>query len=121
MRREIQDRAMAYAIRSVKLYQHLQRKREGAAWVLGKQYLRAATSIGANLVEAESGESRRDFIHKCSIAQKEARECTYWLTLLLKAGLASEAQLAGLIDETNQLTAILTRIIVNAKKALKPQ
>jgi four helix bundle protein len=119
MAKDIQERTMAYAVRAVKLYQHLQRGRDGAASVLGRQYLRAATSIGANLVEAESGESRRDFIHKCSIAQKEARECKYWLGLLLKAELASMKQLADLIDETNQLIAILTRIILNAKKSSK--
>ena len=116
MRRDIQDRAEAYAVRAVKLYQHLQRGGDGAASVLGKQYMRAATSIGANLVEAESGESRRDFIHKCSIAQKEARESKYWLCLLLKADLVSSTQVADLIDENDQLIAILTAIIVKAKR-----
>ena len=99
-----------YALRAVKLYQHLQRKRDGAGWVLARQFLRFATSIGANLIEAQAGETRRDFVHKCSIAQKEARESKYWLTLLLRSGLASERQLSALLDETNQLIAIVTRI-----------
>jgi four helix bundle protein len=111
----IQERAIEYALRAIKLYQHLQRRREGAGWILGKQYLRSATSIGANLIEAQAGETRKDFVHKCSIAQKEGREAHYWLTLLLRSGLATPRQLSGLLDETNQLIAIVTRIIVNAK------
>jgi four helix bundle protein len=58
---DIQDRAMEYSVRAVKLYRYLQGKKDGAGVVIGKQYLRAATSIGANLVEAQSGESRKDF------------------------------------------------------------
>jgi four helix bundle protein len=67
------------------------------------------------LVEAQGGESRRDFIHKCCIAQKEARESRYWLALLLKAELVTAKRLAGLMDETDQIIAILTRIVLNAK------
>jgi four helix bundle protein len=113
---EIEDRAEAYALRAVILYQHLQARKDRAGWVLGKQLLRCATSIGANLIEARAGESRKDFIHKCSISQKEARESKYWLRLLLKSKLVDEARLPPLIDETDQLIAIITRIIVNTKK-----
>jgi four helix bundle protein len=114
---DIQDRAMDYGIRAIQLFRHLQAGRDGAGLVIGRQYLRAATSVGANLVEAQSGESRRDFVHKCSIAQKEARESKYWLTLLKRSETVPESRLAGLLDETEQLIAILTRIIINAKKA----
>lgn len=113
---DIDERAIEYALRAVKLFRFLQRKRDGVGLVLGKQYLRSATSIGANLVEARSGESRRDFIHKCAIAQKEARECHYWLTLLLRSDTVSPDRLLSLLDETNQLIAILTTIIVRSKK-----
>jgi four helix bundle protein len=71
---DIEERTLGYALRSVKLYQYLQSKRDGAGWIIGKQFLRSATSIGANVSEAQSGESRADFIHKYAIAQKEARE-----------------------------------------------
>ena len=79
---DIQDRTLRYGVRAVKLYRYLQRQGDGAGMVLARQFLRSATSIGANLIEAEGGESRRDFIHKCAIAQKEARECRYWLLLM---------------------------------------
>ncbi len=65
---DIRERALQYAMRSIKLFRFLQKQRDGVGMVLGRQFLRSATSIGANLVEAQAGESRRDFVHKCSIA-----------------------------------------------------
>ena len=91
--REIRARTFAYALRAVKLYQHLQKKKDGAGWILGKQYLRAATSIGANLAEAQAGETRADFIHKLGIAQKEARESLFWLQLLAESQLVGKVRL----------------------------
>ena len=113
---DIRERTMDYALRAITLFQFLQKKGDGAAKVLARQYLRSATSVGANMVEAQSGESRRDFIHKCSIAQKEARESRYWLLLMLKSALVPSTRLSGLLDETNQLVAILTSIIVKSKR-----
>jgi len=115
---DIQERATEYALRAIKLFGHLQGTKNGAAWIIAKQYLRAATSIGANMVEAQSGESRADFIHKCAIAQKEARESHYWLTILRKSEIVSAAKLAPLLQETNEIIAIITSIIVNTKKTL---
>ena len=89
--RNIQDRSMEYAVRAVKLFRHFQKTRDPAAMIVARQYLRSATSIGANMIEAQSGESRRDFIHKCSVAQKEAREAKYWLLLMGKSELATKA------------------------------
>ena len=82
--RDIRERCLEYALWAIKLYQFLQAGKDGAGWILGKQYLRSATSIGANLEEAQSGQSKADFIHKMSISQKEARESLYWLYLLEK-------------------------------------
>ena len=76
------------------------RGRTGAGWILGKQYLRCATSIGANVEEAQAGESRADFIHKLGIAQKEARESRYWLHLLAESGIVSTGKLRPLMKET---------------------
>ena len=55
--RDIRERAADYALRAIQLYRHLLRKRDGVGSILGKQYLRSATSIGANLIEAQAGES----------------------------------------------------------------
>ena len=113
--REILPRSFAYALRAVKLYQHLQRRKDGAGWILGKQYLRAATSIGANIEEAQAGESRADFIHKLGIAQKEARESRYWLHLLAEPGIVGREKLQPLRRETEELIGIITAIIVSSK------
>ena len=117
--RDIQARTLAYAVRAVRLYQALQESRDGAAWVIGKQFLRSATSIGANIAEAQSAESPADIVHKYGIAQKEARETDYWLSLMEASDLLSEARLAPLRQETNEITAIVTTIIVNKKKSMR--
>jgi len=113
--REILARSFPYALRAIKLYQYLQHRKDGAGWTLGKQYLRAATSIGANIEEAQAGESRSDFIHKLGIAQKEARESRYWLHLLAESGIVGKEKLQPLRRETEELIGVITAIIVNTK------
>jgi four helix bundle protein len=115
----IRERAFKYALRAIKLYQFLQEGKDGAGWVLGKQYLRAATSIGANIEEAQSGESRADFIHKLSIAQKEARESLYWLRLLAESKIVPSNRITSLIQETQELIAVITSIIIKVKNKKK--
>lgn len=112
---DIRQRAFQYALRAIKLYQHLQDQRDGAGWIIGKQYLRSATSIGANIEEAQASESRADFIHKVGIAQKEARESLYWLRLLADSQIVSDSRLAALTKETEELVAIITAIVVSTK------
>lgn len=117
-RSNISDRSFAFAVRIVKLCRELQGA-SGVAYPLVNQLLRAGTSVGANIAEGQSAQSRADFIHKLSIACKEARETHYWLRLLAAAGVAPEKQLADLTDEANQLTAILTSITASAKRNAK--
>jgi four helix bundle protein len=88
--------------------------------IIGRQFLRSATSIGANIQEAQSGESRADFIHKYAIAQKEAKESLYWLRLLAQSGIVPGNRLASITKETEEVYAVITAIIVRAK-AKKPQ
>ena len=68
------------------------------------------------MTEAQSGESRADFIHKCAVAQKEAKESRYWLKLMIKAEIIPPPKLIPLLQETEKLVAIITTIIVNTKK-----
>jgi four helix bundle protein len=103
------------------LYRFLQRSKNAAAWVLGKQYLKAATSIGANIEEAQSGETKADFIHKYGIAQKEARESLYWLRLISESEMVSRRRLQPLMKETEELFAVITAIILKAKGAEKSE
>jgi four helix bundle protein len=113
---DIRSRSMAYALRAIKLFRFLQSQKDGVAWIIAKQYLRCATSIGANVEEAQAGESRSDFIHKLGIAQKEARESRYWLQLLAESDTVKMAKLKHLIAETEELLAVITTIIVNSKR-----
>ena len=85
-----------------------------------QQLVRAATSGGANYEEARAAESRSDFIHKLSIAAKETREALYWLRLIDQALYAGVA-VTDLIEEANQLVAILTASIRTAKRNGVPQ
>ena len=80
----IKNKSFAFAIRIVKLYQFLcETKKE---FVLSKQLLRSGTAVGPLIREAEHAESKTDFKHKMSIAQKEINEAIYWLELLKETG-----------------------------------
>jgi len=116
---DIRNRSFAYSLRAIKLYRALQERKDGTGWVMGKQYLRAATSIGANVEEAQTAESRLDFLHKYGIAQKEARESLYWLKLLAESGIIPSQRLKPLMRETEELFAIITAIIVSTKRRTK--
>jgi len=78
---DITERTFQFAIRIVKVCQHLDEK-PGVSRTLAKQLLRSGTSIGANLEEGKGSQSEADYLTKCSIACKEARETLYWLKLL---------------------------------------
>jgi four helix bundle protein len=95
----------AFALKSIKLYQHLTaEKRE---FVLSKQFLRAATSIGANVEESVGGQSERDFFMKLNIAYKEARESHYWLRLLKDSKIISIDLAQPLIQDIEEIQRIL--------------
>lgn len=78
--------------------------------------LRSGTSIGANVEEAQAGQSRADFISKNLIALKEARETDYWLRLIAAAQVVPEKRIAALRREVEEVKRILGAIVVSAKK-----
>lgn len=114
--RDIRKRSFAYTLRAVKLSQYLQEQRKGAGWILGRQYLPAASSVGANVEEAQAAESRADFIHKLGIAQKETRESLYWLRVMAASELVPLERVEPLTRETKELLNVLTSIILNTKR-----
>jgi len=109
----IAERSIRFALRVIKLYKELQT--DSAGRVLGKQLLRAGTSIGANVHEAQGGQSKADFIAKMSVAHKEARETAYWLRLVRDSNLIAPNRLADIANETDQLIRILSSILLTAK------
>jgi len=78
----------------------------------------SAGSIGANLEEADAAQSRADFISKCNIALKEARESRYWLRMLNRAFERERERISALIAESTELIAILTTIV---RKSRNPE
>jgi len=83
---------------------------------IADQLLRSGTSIGANVQEARSAESRPDFIHKMQVALKELRETAYWLEMIHCADLVDPSALGELPGRCEELTAILAKSVITAKK-----
>jgi four helix bundle protein len=109
-RRDLPGRTFEFARRIVKLSQSLDHN-PGVSRALAIQLLRAGSSVGANVEEGQGSQSRADFVAKYYIACKEARETNYWLRLLAATEIIPIDRLADLIDESNQLIAILTTIV----------
>jgi four helix bundle protein len=111
---EIAERVFEFAVRVVKLCQVLDGK-PGVSRTLANQLLRAGTSIGANLEESKGGQSRSDFLSKVSISLKEARETHFWIRILIATDITPEKQLSSLLNEADELVAILTTIVKKLK------
>ena len=104
----IREKSFSFALKIIRLYQHLRDTRE---YVLSKQVLRSGTSIGAHVEEATAAEIRRDFLHKLSIASKDARETNYWLRLLMQSSLVENSEIEPLLEESTELVKMLTAIV----------
>jgi four helix bundle protein len=112
--KDLVERTKQFSLRIVRLVDALPRRK--SATVIGNQLLRSATSIGANYRAARRGRSRADFISKLNIALEEADESLYWLELLSEARLMATPLLADLLDEANQLVAMLTSSAKTARQ-----
>ena len=102
-----------FALSIVNLFIQLKKENE---FIISKQILRSATSIGANVEEAIAAQSRKDFIHKMSIASKEARETKYWLRLLDKSNLTT-ISMSNYLIEIEHILNIITKIIKTSQEA----
>lgn len=111
--REIRERVFRFACAVVEVHDFLV-SRGPSARDIGRQLMRSATSIGANLEEADAGQSRADFISKCTISLKEARESLYWLRVLRQTQKIG-AEFDDLVHESDRIVAVLTSIVRKAK------
>ena len=112
----IETKSFQFAIRIVKLYQYLcEEKRE---YVLSKQLVRCGTSIGANVSEAQRGQSKPDFYAKIAISLKEANETRYWIRLLHATEYLSDREYVSLDADINEIISILVAIC-NSKEKVK--
>ena len=114
MEHTVEQKSFLFAVRIVKLCKHLNTAKK--EYVLSKQLLRAGTSIGANIAEAEQAQSKADFISKMNIALKEAVETNYWLRLLQASDYLSNAEFSSIHSDCRELEKMLTAIIKTAKQ-----
>ena len=108
------QKSFEFAVRIVNLYKYL--TREHKEYVISKQLLRCGTSIGANVSEAQKGQSKADFTAKMCIALKEANETEYWLKLLYRTEYISKSQFTSLDQDVQELISLLTAICRTASQ-----
>ncbi len=111
---QLSERVLDYGVEIVRLTMKLGKMSAGKH--IANQLLRSGTSIGSNYEEACSAQSRADFIHKLQIVLKEIRESLYWLRLIQKSEILNTQGLNKIINETNQLSNIIAKSIITAKK-----
>ncbi|MBX3002302.1 MAG: four helix bundle protein [Anaerolineales bacterium] len=110
---DLKKRTRAFAIQIIRMYSSLPKTTE--AQVLGKQLLRAGTSVGAQYAEAQRAKSNKDFVTKIEGSLQELEEVLYWLDLLIEINPSSSETLAAVQKETNELLAIFVTIVKRVK------
>jgi four helix bundle protein len=112
----IKVKSFSFALRIIKLFQFLNVEKK--EFILSKQLLRSRTAIGAMVRESEQAESKKDFIHKLAIAQKEANETDYWLELLFQSDYLNQPQFQSIKSDIIEINKILASIIITTKQKL---
>ena len=111
---DLQDRLINFAVRIIKLVEYLPNSKVGNH--IRSQIIRSGTSPASNYGEAQSAESRSDFVHKLKISLKELRETEVWLKIVIKSNLIEDKRLEPLLKENNELISILFKSIQTAKQ-----
>jgi len=114
---DIKERSYLFALRIIKLTDSL--PSDHAFKIIADQLLRSATSIGANIVEAQAASSRRDFTNFLNHALKSANETKFWLGLLRDSGRKDKGLIDPLLEDTKQLSNILASSILTLKREQK--
>ena len=107
--RDLKDRAMRFSIAGVTFYKALPKTTE--AQVMGRQFLRSCTSVGANTRSAFRGRSRKEYVAKLGIVIEEADECGFWLELMAASQVVTSNSIAALLQESNELVSIFTSLV----------
>lgn len=116
---QMKERTKAVALRIIRLCQALPVR--GIGDVMGRQLIRCGTSVGANYRAACRARSRADFVSKLAIVEEEVDECSYWIELLVEAGLIRVKLVEPLLGELNELTAIISASRKTARTAANRQ
>lgn len=109
------EKSFDFGLDIIKLYLKLKNEKE---YILSSQLVRSATSIGANITEAQYAQSKKDFVNKMSIALKEANESDYWLNLLSKAEIISDKEYKLYYSSCLEIKAILINIVKSSKESI---
>jgi four helix bundle protein len=109
----VKEKSFKFALRIVRLYRYLQEEKK--EYVLSKQVLKSGTAIGAMIRESQYAQSKADFIHKLSIALKEANETDYWIELLFQSGYLEEKSYLSIHTDIEELLKLLTSIVKTTK------
>ncbi len=110
------DKSIAFAARIVKLHTYLNKEKK--EHIISKQIMRSGTSIGANINEANYGQSKADFISKLHIALKETAETEYWIRLLALSDYIDQAMSNSLLQDCLDIKRILIASITTAKEKI---
>ena len=116
-KKELEKRTKKFALEVIRFVADLPKNK--ITDVMGYQFLKAGTSIGANYREANRAQSRQDFIHKIAIVEKEASETQYWLELFDASNIGDSESLSWLLAESGELLAIFTSIGKTTKSRQK--
>ena len=114
---KLKDRTYQYSIKMIEFLDNL--PKDSSAQIISKQLLRSATSIGANIVEAQASSSKKDFTKYFNYSLKSANESVYWLNLLKDAKKINSNQIEYLLNETKELGKILGSSILTLKEKNK--
>ena len=111
---DLKLRTREFALRIVRLYSAL--PKTTVAQIIGKQLLRSGTSVGAHYREGTRGRSDAEFISKLEGGLQELEEALYWMELIVASEIFSEGQMKDMMNEADELAAILTTCVKNVKK-----
>jgi len=114
---ELKARTKAFALRVMKAFDALNKSEKGR--VIGRQMLRSATWVAANYRSACRSRSKAEFISKLGVVEEEADETSLWLELSIEGGLVSPKRLESLLQESNELTAIVASSRITAQRNRK--
>ncbi|SCX77742.1 four helix bundle protein [Alkaliphilus peptidifermentans] len=110
----LENKSYRFSLQIVKLSRYMKNSKK--EYDISRQLLRSGTSVGANIVEAQDAESKKDFIHKLSISLKEANETRYWLRLIRDSHEVEKEIVEPLLEECNNLRYLLISIIKKTKE-----
>lgn len=113
----VKEKSFNFAIKIVKLYKFLTEEKK--EFVIAKQVLKSGTSIGANINEAQQGQSKKDFLMKMNISLKESAETKYWIELLAATDYINQEQKESIMKDCIEIEKMLTSIVKATSESLK--